>query len=833
MRMKKTVLLRLTALVLCVMLLPVSFAFAELIGKTEETIKEKGQPGVNPATLFSWYYTTAELPAGSTPAENTLRIDRLYPEKLAGRNRKEGTLIGEKVTSATVNWKEGSYALVKAIQVTVDDKGAEIRLIPEKMKWSGSTVVTLVLESEHYRYETEQTLTILNAQKTPSFTQKVFNPVFNVSLGSTFTAQDLLGAIVTIDYPAYCKANKLAYPDAEVQVDETEIEGISKNEKTGIFTLEEYGVYDLSLKLRIANLEWKLPFRLEAEPYSITGPGFVMPGSTNKYRVTDQDAAVGRGYTWSVEGDGVTIDPKDGTLTVAENAKANTYIKVELTPDNDPAISTSVLVPEGVLPAQLYVLHEPEEEKGKKTREDKKKDKKTDEAEPEEEPETPAAPAPLTETEAGFSVAVPEGDNWNTGVSESRQDGWMFRCVTTGTGGATVAVDARTDQITTGFREDDLAAMSYYNENQFPETVRNLQSRDIRIDGHLAREYLFTVVDQNGQATHFGQICYCRNNQALTARVFTMKQGAGAENLIPVTMKDLDRIAEGIHYKTVEDAVTREDALLILTVPHDEEYILAGKRVPLKVEFANPEKVNSRAKNDGIRWEIKDAETGEMTDAASVNGKNLLTVNRDIGKKMTLEITAVSETYGTKASDTITVCPMTQVIAVEPETIYWYRNRENPPVTVQAAIVPEIPANMLTWTVADPKKMTIEPKDDGTAVLTFLRGGNNTVTVTAPDGATGRVRIRTVTPVRNLKIERKGNAKPGRQVTYKAKVEPKIGTVQDVVWTIDGGEDVATINEQGEIFISPEAVPGTVITVTCRAIGSPDQITASDLLVVE
>ena len=725
MRMNKTVLLRFLALVMCVMLLPGSFAFADLLGKAEEIIKEKGQPGVNPGALFSWYYTTAELPAGCTVAENTLRIDRLYPGEGNGGKRNTDTLIGEKITGATVSWKEGNYALVKAIQVTVDEEGAEIRLNPDKMKWSGSTVVTLALESDHYRYESEQALTVLNAEKTPSFTQKVFSPVFNVGLGSTFTAQDLLGAIVTIDYAAYCKANGLPYPDAEVQVDETEIQGISKDENTGIFTLEDYGVYDLNLKLRIANLEWKLPFRIEAEPYSITGPGFVLPGSVNKYRVTDLDAAVGRGYTWSVEGEGATIDPKDGTLTVAEDAKGNAYLKVILTPDKDPAINMSVLVPEGVLPAQLYVIHGED---------------------------TLLYPAPLTEKEAGFSVAVPEGDNWQTGVSESRQDGWMFRCVTTGTGGATVAVDARTDAITTGFREDDLAAMSYYNENQFPETVRNLQSRDIRIDGHLAREYLFTVIDQNGQATHFGQICYCRNNQALTARVFTMKQGAGAENLIPVTMKDLDRIAEGIHYETDENTVTREDAAVILTVPHDEEYLMAGKRVQLNVAFANPEKINSRAKNDGIRWEIRDAETGEMTDAASVSGKNLLTVSRDLDRVMVLEVTAVSEAFGTKASDRITVCPKTQAILVA--------------------------------------------------------------------------------PAESIKIVRKGKAKPGSRVRYKATVEPA-GAAQEVVWAVDVGEDVATINERGEVLISKGAAVGTVITVTCRAVGAPEQVIATDLLVVE
>jgi hypothetical protein len=105
--------------------------------------------------------------------------------------------------------------------------------------------------------------------------------------------------------------------------------------------------------------------------------------------------------------------------------------------------------------------------------------------------------------------------------------------------------------------------------------------------------------------------------------------------------------------------------------------------------------------------------------------------------------------------------------------------------------------------------------------------------VTASDGTKGQVRVRTVTPAESIKIERKGSATPGRKVTYKAKIEPKTGTVRDVEWTIDVGEDIATINEQGIVTISQEAKPGTVITVTCRALGAPEQVTASDQLVIE
>ena len=122
------------------------------------------------------------------------------------------------------------------------------------MQWTGNAVVTFVLESEHYRYETDRELIVLDPEKTPSFTQKVYNPVFNVAPGSTFTAQDLLGGIASVDYLAFCQENRLPYPDTEVKVEETDTPGILYDENSGVFTLEDYGVYDLNLNLRIANL---------------------------------------------------------------------------------------------------------------------------------------------------------------------------------------------------------------------------------------------------------------------------------------------------------------------------------------------------------------------------------------------------------------------------------------------------------------------------------------------------------------------------------------------------------------------------------------------------
>ena len=802
--------------VLLAMLLVCGCASAEETKEAAETEKVKGIPQVNLSTFFSWYFSTDMLPEGSSLAENSLRIDSLYPATPEnGEDGKEKQ--AEKVIAANVTWKAGSYYLVNAIRASIDNEGAEISLDPARMKWTGSTTFTITLESEHYRFETERSLMVVDPAKIPIFTQTLFNPVFNITLGTRFSAQELLGNIITVDYPSFCQTYGLPYPDAEVNVAEAETPGLTRDEDTGVLTLEDYGVFDLKLDLRIANLKWVVPFRIEAEPYSITGPGFVMPGSTARYRAVDQDAAAGRRYTWSAEGDGVTIDPKDGTLTVTNEAKTDTYIKVQLNPDKDPAISTSVLVPGGALPDTLYLMHEPvtAEESGEATTEQQ-------------------APAPLTEREAGFAVAVPEGENWRTGISANRQDGWIFRCVATGTGGATVVVDARTDQIYTGFREDDLAAMSYYNENSFSNAVKNLQSRDIRIDGHLAREYLFTVTDQNGQATHYGQICYCRNNQALTVRVLTTRQGAGADSLVPVTMKDLERIADGIRYEPDGSVIRREDAQLTLTTEEEKDFLVAGGHLQIIAEFANKDLINKDRKNNGIIWQIRDAETGEATDVASVNENDMLVLKRSLEKMTKLEVTAVSETFSTKASLVITACPSTRELSVEPAEICWFKNKDNQTVTVKAMITPDdIPLNLLTWTAFDGTRVEVTPSDDGTAVLTCLGEGNNSVRVTAPDGRKTAVMIRTVSAVESVKMKRQGKLTPGTMVIYTPIFTPATGILKDVKWTLDVGEETATIDGRGHLSINPQAVSGTVITVTCQALGAPEKVIATDQFTVE
>ena len=59
-----------------------------------------------------------------------------------------------------------------------------------------------------------------------------------------------------------------------------------------------------------------------------------------------------------------------------------------------------------------------------------------------------------------------------------------------------------------------------------------------------------------------------------------------------------------------------------------------------------------------------------------------------------------------------------------------------------------------------------------------------------------------------------------------AKLTPKKPGNPALEWSIDVKEEIATINEKGQVKIAKTAPVGTVITVTCKALGAPEPIEA-------
>ena len=144
-----------------------------------------------------------------------------------------------------------------------------------------------------------------------------------------------------------------------------------------------------------------------------------------------------------------------------------------------------------------------------------------------------------------------------------------------------------------------------------------------------------------------------------------------------------------------------------------------------------------------------------------------------------------------------------------------------------------VPAVGLTWSAGRKEIVEIAAADDGTAVITPLKAGKVTVTVRAPGGKSAKLKVSTVDPVTGLELTVKGTPKAGKAVTVSAALEPKNAGNQALEWSLDVGEDVASITGKGQVRIAKTAPAGTVITVTCRALGAPEPIEKTIGITVE
>ena len=126
--------------------------------------------------------------------------------------------------------------------------------------------------------------------------------------------------------------------------------------------------------------------------------------------------------------------------------------------------------------------------------------------------------------------------------------------------------------------------------------------------------------------------------------------------------------------------------------------------------------------------------------------------------------------------------------------------------------------------------MEILATEDGTAVLRPEKEGKTgktTVTAKEPGGKTARLNVSVLIPVETLELTVRGKARPGGTVTCAASLQPRNAGNKSLEWSLDVGEEIASVNTRGQVRISRDAPEGTVLTVTCKALGAPEPVTAS------
>ena len=255
--------------------------------------------------------------------------------------------------------------------------------------------------------------------------------------------------------------------------------------------------------------------------------------------------------------------------------------------------------------------------------------------------------------------------------------------------------------------------------------------------------------------------------------------------------------------------------------------ISAGKKLQMIAAFDNPDLINRNNKNDEVIWSAVNTETGETVPAAAIDAKGQLTIDKNLNETVQLIVTGESALYGTKATAVITAVPVVKKVIADPAELFFYVGTEEVQ-TVKASTEPSMvfPAGFLTWTPAKKDIVEITESEDGVVSIKPLKAGKTDITVKEPGRKNAKVKVNVVDPVESVELAVKGNAKAGGKVNITAALAPKTAGNKTVEYSLDVGEDIATINEKGQLSISKDAPSGTKITVTCTALGAPAPVTA-------
>ena len=422
----------------------------------------------------------------------------------------------------------------------------------------------------------------------------------------------------------------------------------------------------------------------------------------------------------------------------------------------------------------------------------------------------------------GFSVPVPEiGEKYqdqDNQKSDYRQYAFFTRDETAP---SSIWVDYTVYSPLDEFTEDaDTARKMYTNYDGYED----YESEEILLDGHPALAQVFKVDGQSG-AYSMGTLLYARNNRILQARVFSEPQnGTPWEDLPRVTLADLRKIAEGIVYDPAKASFTTAEGAVSLNAKEGTDVLTAGKKLTLLAAFANPDKVNKKAKNDTVTWSVTDPTTGAAPEGVTVDAKGVVTAGKQIDQVLKVEVKAESTVFHTSAVFLVTVIPAVKKLAVEPAEIFFYTGTEASE-TVKAVLDPDtVPPLGITWTAAKEGIVEITPDaENGTAVIRPLAAGKAQIAVKEPGGKNAKLTVNVVAPVEDMTLEAKGKPVPGGTVTVKETLAPKQAGNKNVEWTLDVGEDIATV-AKGKVKIAKTAPAGTVITVTCTALGAPEPV---------
>ena len=434
----------------------------------------------------------------------------------------------------------------------------------------------------------------------------------------------------------------------------------------------------------------------------------------------------------------------------------------------------------------------------------------------------------------GFLIPEPKG--WGHVSSSRLPDYMLFACDGAVSDGSKMSMEVSWYLPSSAYHyaEDPEVAEKEIRSDldKIAKQVGNGEQEFIDLYGHPAGLMTYSMSDgRGGFGAYCGRIAYARNNRYLLIFVYIM--GNDAEKTTKITMNDLKALAEKIGYDEEQAPFTAAKATFTVGGKDGAVGLTAGKALQMEAVFDLQDLINRKEKNDTVNWTVRNAETGEEDPLASISEKGQLKVDKSLGAPVDLEVSATSAVYGTEAKCVIHADPIITGVTVDPVELFFYAGTDESQTAVAAPVPDTMPSTGITWTPAKEGIVEITPIEDGKVSIKPLAAGKTAIQVAEPTGKKTKLTVNVINPVETVELTVKGTPKPGGSVAVNAALAPKDAGDKKVEWSLDVGEDIATINEKGQVKIAKETASGTVITVTCTAIGAPNPIVTTIELNVE
>jgi len=174
-----------------------------------------------------------------------------------------------------------------------------------------------------------------------------------------------------------------------------------------------------------------------------------------------------------------------------------------------------------------------------------------------------------------------------------------------------------------------------------------------------------------------------RNNTVLKVRLLSIPPRDSATEPPKVTVADMARIAEGVHYDESAAELKQEDGQFRILCQEGVSEILAGQTLNFEALFENGT-VGQKKNLSRIDWRVKETETGTAPEEVSLSDKGQLTTRKKISRVINLTVTAESPVFHTSAEYSVTVIPAVSGVKVSPNRLIMYL-AEGSEATVQAS----------------------------------------------------------------------------------------------------------------------------------------------------